>query len=194
MKVYGSLIAKVPLILKSESQMLAEIQNVINEINVRSMRFGFFLTVSKEQSPLNQVSDFKRFRSLHIEEEDFSWLPQNPYRNKGKTLKIGNTEFIVPSKSGDSLIWAMGGKYEGKDAFDIPQSYIDSFPTWSTTILPGYVTDAMKRRKDFDNKEEWHEWFDSTYVPLGDTVADSVMGYLKETTVDFVIEISGEWF
>ena len=83
----------------------------------------------------------------------------------------------------------MGGKYEGKDAFDIPQSYIDSFPTWSTTILPGYVTDAMKRRKDFDNKEEWHEWFDSTLVPLGDTVADSVTKYLKETTVDFVIEI-----
>ena len=43
--------------------MLAEIQNVINEINVASMRYGFFLTVSKEQSPLNQVSDFKRFKA-----------------------------------------------------------------------------------------------------------------------------------
>ena len=91
--------------------------------------------------------------------------PQNPKRNVGKTLEIGGQEYIVHSKSGTSLIWAMTGVYNGTTAYDLPDSQINWIKK-NAKQVPPTIIEALEQRKRFDTREDWEDYFLNVFVAL----------------------------
>jgi len=177
----------------NENTMFNSLNYYAFHLNSQLARFGLSITVSHDQPAPGLMKDFQSFVSNHIEPTDFEiWLPQNPNRNTGKTLELGGSEYIVPSKSGAELIWALSGSYQGTPAYDLPDGFFDwAKKHFREPPLPAEIIHALEYRPSCESKEAWEQWFEDTFGKLGKKTTDKVKDYLLSTSIDFTIELNG---
>ena len=140
----------------NEKIMFEQLNYYLMQLNTTCFIRPVFDNVYDQPAP--QLSDnFSSFVTNEIEEEDFDiWLPQNPKRNVGKTLEIGGQEYIVHSKSGTSLIWAMTGVYNGTTAYDLPDSQINWIKK-NAKQVPPTIIEALEQ-SSFGTREDWEDY------------------------------------